>query len=86
MSKPLMEKNQIFEVIKENIVEIVPELSDKKITLQDSLKQLGANSIDRAEILIKSMMSLNIKAPLTEFSQAKNIDELATIFMQKLNG
>ena len=80
-----MDKEQIFQVIKENIIEILPELENRTITPSDSLKILGANSIDRAEILIKSMAALKIKAPLVEFGQAKNIEELIEILLLKHN-
>lgn len=78
-----MNKDQIFEMIKKNIIDVVPELSNRTITIQDSMRELGANSIDRAEILIKSMSDLQMKAPLAEFAQAKNLEELATLFLQK---
>jgi polyketide biosynthesis acyl carrier protein len=80
-----MEKDQVFQIIKKNIIEVVPELADREITLDDSLKLLGANSVDRAEILIQSMAALKIKAPLAEFAQAKNLSELSDIFCQHLN-
>jgi polyketide biosynthesis acyl carrier protein len=79
-----MEKNDVFQIVKDNIVAVVPELADRHITMEDSLKTLGANSVDRAEILIKSMASLKIKAPLVEFAQAKNIGELTDILFRHL--
>lgn len=80
-----MTKDEIFQIIKENIIEIIPELSDRKIHPEDSLKMLGANSVDRAEILIKSMASLKVKAPLIEFAQAKNINDLSEILAKYVN-
>ncbi len=79
-----MDEDQVFAVIKQNILDILPELSHRSITIKDSLRELGANSIDRAEILIQSMASLQLKIPLIEFGQAKNIEELVGIFTKKL--
>jgi polyketide biosynthesis acyl carrier protein len=77
-----MERNNIFQIVKNNIIDVVPELADRNITMEDSLKTLGANSVDRAEILIKSMAYLKIKAPLVEFAQAKNIGELTDVLLR----
>lgn len=79
-----MDKDQIFSIIKQNIVDVVPDLANRTIAIEDSLKDLGANSVDRAEIIIKSMAALQLKVPLVEFGQAKNIQELVNIFASKL--
>lgn len=79
-----MDKDKIFEVIKQNIIDVVPELANRPIGIKDSLKDLGANSVDRAEILIKSMSSFQLKVPLVEFGQAKNLEELVAVFADKL--
>lgn len=78
-----MDKDQIFAVIKQNIIDVIPELADKPITIKDSLRDLGANSVDRAEILIKSMSAMQLKVPLVEFGQAKNIEDLVLLFLEK---
>lgn len=79
-----MNKEQIFGVIKENILETLPELAEKKIILSDSLKELGANSIDRAEIIIQTLSKLKLKVPLSDFGNAKNIEELVEIISSKM--
>lgn len=80
-----MDKDQIFDVIQQNIIDVVPDLANRSLTINDSLRDLGANSVDRAEILIKSMSALKIKAPLVDFAQAKNLDELTMLFLKKLS-
>ncbi len=37
-----MNKEQVFVILK-NIIEIVPELANRSITINDSLRELGAN-------------------------------------------
>lgn len=80
-----MDNNEIFMVIKQNIIDVVPELASRNITINDTLRELGANSVDRAEILVKSLSALKLKASLVDFAQAKNIEELVAIFSKKLN-
>jgi len=79
----VMDEAQIFSIIKQNLVAVLPELANRSITLADSLQALGANSVDRADILIQSMADLKLKIPLVAFGQAKNIGDLVTIFLEK---
>lgn len=75
-----MDQNQIFDVIKQVIIDVIPELTNHPITMNDSLKELGADSVNRAEIIIRSMATLQLKIPLIEFGQAKNIATITSIF------
>lgn len=78
-----MNKQEVFEAVKKSIIEIIPELSTRVITLEDSLRELGANSIDRAEILIQTMSDLQVKIPLLEFGSAKNINDIVSVIVDK---
>ena len=75
-----MKKDFIFNVMLKNILDVLPQLGTSSITQENSLKELGANSIDRAEILIQSMSELKLKIPLIEFAGAKNIGQLVDVF------
>lgn len=79
-----MSKDEIFDIIKKALIDLIPELEGREITQKDSLKELGANSIDRAEILIEAMAALKLKIPLIEFGDAKNIEELVNLFAKKV--
>lgn len=72
--------DMIFNILKKNIINVIPSLSQKEINMHDSLKNLGANSIDRAEILIQTMAELQIKVPLMVLAEAKNINDIVTKF------
>lgn len=80
-----MDKNEIFEIIKENILEVIPELTVENITMNDSLKEIGANSVDRADILMFSMESLDIRIPMVKFGNAKNIGDIIDIMYEVKN-
>jgi polyketide biosynthesis acyl carrier protein len=49
----------------------------------DSLKALGANSIDRADIIMMTLESLSIHIPLMAMAKADNIADLARIIHEK---
>lgn len=46
---------------------------------RDVLPELGANSINRAEILMLTTASPGLRIPLVELSQPRNVGELADL-------
>jgi polyketide biosynthesis acyl carrier protein len=78
--------SEVFQVVKENIVEVLPYLAGKEISIQSSLKDLGANSIDRVEIATLSMEQLNVKIPPMEFGNVTNLEGLVKLLHEKVNG
>lgn len=79
-----MNKEQIFKIIKKYIYEIAPELEKVPISLNDSLKNLGIDSVNRAEIIMMVMEDLSLNIPRIELAGANNLGELADIFAGKL--
>jgi polyketide biosynthesis acyl carrier protein len=69
-------KSEIFEVIQRNLREILPELQSVAIDPQQSMKELGANSIDRADVVLQSMEALGVTFPLNELAGVDNIQGL----------
>ncbi|SPF40799.1 Acyl carrier protein [Candidatus Desulfosporosinus infrequens] len=78
-----MSKESVFQVIKESIVDILPEISTNQIEIALSLQDLGANSIDRMDIIIRSMESLGVKIPLVELARVSNIQGLVDLFYER---
>lgn len=76
-----MSRNELLELMKDVINYIVPEISTDNLSFNDSLKEIGANSIDRAEIIIMLMEDSNVKLPMVSFGQAKNIGEIIDIIV-----
>lgn len=76
--------SDIVNLIAQHARDTVPHLEEQQIAASDSLRDLGANSIDRSEIIMTTMQELAVKIPLIEFAKAENIGELAGIFHEKL--
>jgi len=66
-----MTKDEIFKLLKGNVKDILFDLEDDTISIDKSLKSLGANSIDRADIIMQTMEDLGLKMQLIEFGGAK---------------
>ena len=74
----------IKQKIQEHLLEVLPELQIKTLQDSDRLADLGANSVDRADIVMMTMESFDLDIPRIELFGAQNIGELVTLFEQKL--
>lgn len=79
-----MDKQDIFSIITRNAREIVPELETHEFQWEDSLRALGANSVDRSEIVMLTLEELSLDIPLSETVRAENIGALATMLAEKI--
>jgi polyketide biosynthesis acyl carrier protein len=79
-----MNKEAVFNIITQHTSEIIPRLKDHKFQSTDSLRDLGANSIDRSEIIMMTLESLSLNVPLMVIARAENIGEIASIHHEKL--
>lgn len=76
-------KNKIVEQIRENLIEIIPELEGKMISNDERLSDIGANSIDRAELIALTLEQLEKEIPRIELARAQTINELAELIAEK---
>jgi polyketide biosynthesis acyl carrier protein len=78
-----MKFDQIFKIVQDSIMDILPDIQREEINIEDSLANLGANSIDRMDIIINSMEGLGLKIPLIEFGELKNIKGIVNLLYDK---
>lgn len=76
-----MEKENIFLVVKDAIADVLPDVDSEAVSIEQNLKSLGANSIDRTEIVMSSMEKLGIKLPLVSFGGVENIEEMVDVLV-----
>lgn len=77
-----MKKEGIFNIVKEAIEFVVPEVDTKSLSAEESLKEIGANSIDRAEIISIAIDNSNVRIPMVSFKDAKNIAEIVDVIFK----
>jgi polyketide biosynthesis acyl carrier protein len=78
-----MTRDDVFALIVKNVREVLPELAEHDFARTDSLKQLGANSIDRSEIVVMTLEDLAVAIPLVEVAGTTNLGELAEMIYAK---
>lgn len=79
-----MTKDEILDVLKTNLYEIIPELEDEEFSVDEKLVDLGLNSIDRGELITLTLESLDSDVSRIEFVKAQTIQELADVFIEKV--
>lgn len=77
-----MSRNEIFSLIQSNILAILPDTNCDDITDETRLVTLGANSMDRFEILADTISDVGLKIPLAEFA-GLNIKEIINLIYEK---
>lgn len=79
-----MNQEDIFAIVVRHAQEVVPGLENHRFQPSESLKDLGANSIDRSEIVMMTLDTLSLKIPLVDTVKASNIGELVSVLHARL--
>jgi polyketide biosynthesis acyl carrier protein len=74
-----MSRDEIFAVVKANVLKVLPEVRAEDVTLESSLVELGANSVDRVEVMMFSMEALQLKIPRIEFHGVHSLAGLVDV-------
>ena len=76
-------RDHVESVVLDHLKQTVEELADQDIDTSESMKDLGANSLDIVEIVSCSMRELRVKVPRTELSELENIDQLVDLLFAR---
>ncbi|MCW1097526.1 MULTISPECIES: phosphopantetheine-binding protein [Streptomyces] len=74
-----MDDSGIFEAVRRNLGVVVYDLDTSTVTLDNSLAELGCNSVDRAEVVTLTMEDMGIDVPVMEFQQTRDIRSLVAL-------
>jgi polyketide biosynthesis acyl carrier protein len=80
-----MTRTDLLDIIAQHTREILPGLDAHQFVASDRLVDLGANSVDRAEIAMLVQESLGLSVSRVELYGPRNIGELADLFLRKLD-
>jgi len=78
-----MNPDDILRIIAKHAHDVIPELAARQLQRSDTLLDLGANSIDRADIMMATMESLDLEVPRVDLFGTRNIGELVDLFYAK---
>lgn len=80
----LMTRAQVLEIVMQQVREVLPQVAAAEIRPEVSLRALGANSLDRMEVVSLTMQALSLRFPVRELAKVSNIGELADALHQRL--
>ena len=78
-----MEKTTIITLLKDHLIEIIPELEGESINMDETLLDLGTNSVDRGELITLTLEKLDLDISRIEFVGAQTLNELADLIIEK---
>ncbi|MEO8033559.1 MAG: phosphopantetheine-binding protein [Acidobacteriota bacterium] len=70
-------------VVREVITSILPSVPADAITGNKHLRDLGADSVDRVEIILMLLERLHLDEPMSSFGLLPNIDTLTTFLYER---
>lgn len=76
-------KPEIFALILKHVHAVMPHLRATSIQPSDSLRELGANSIDRADVVIGVMEEMDLTIPRVELVTPQTLGELVDLIHAK---
>jgi thioesterase domain-containing protein/acyl carrier protein len=79
-------KGEIFEAIREQVLRVLGDVPREAVTAESSLRALGANSIDRVEIVTCAMEALDTNVPRTRLAGVNDLRSLVDVFYEHSNG
>ena len=79
-----MNRDRIVAIILEKIREVLPEAGQAACGPEDSLSDLGLDSVERQEVVILTLQALDLDIPLVQTHGPRNVGELAALLYAKL--
>ncbi len=74
-----MDESGVFEIVKTQVLSVLPDLEEQSLTYDAQLADLGANSMDRVEVATFSQQELGIMVPSEKLAGVNNIGDLVRL-------
>lgn len=71
--------DEVFSVVREQAVKVLPGVGAEEVTPDVSLSDVGANSLDRMDIVVASQDTLGITVPAAAFADVGNVRQLVDV-------
>lgn len=79
-----LDRDAILAIMLARIREVVPDLENHTIGPEDSMADLGIDSIERSEIIVMTLEAIGLELSLVQLHGPRNIGELADLLLAKL--
>jgi polyketide biosynthesis acyl carrier protein len=79
-----LDRNTVLTTILQQIRIVEPAMLEQKISAEDSMVDIGIDSVSRQDVLILTMEALGLDLPMVQLFGPRNIGELADLLYAKL--
>lgn len=76
------DRTAVTALVHETVAAILPQVPAEQITGDKHLKELGADSVDRVEIIMALIDALGVREPMARFSNVPDIDALIDFLVE----
>lgn len=77
-----MDKTDAIQTVISVVRDILPDIDPELVTAKSVLADLGANSVDRVDVLAMSMEEVGVRVPMMTFAKANTIEDIAALLIQ----
>jgi len=77
-----MTQDAIFETVKRNVLAVLPDVEAGQVSIDGKLADLGANSVDRADVVTLTMEDLGLTIPISEFQEVSDLRSLVELLQR----
>lgn len=78
------DREAVFQTVTEVITEILPTVAADRVTGRRRLADLGADSVDRVEIVVGVLDRLGLQTPMAAFAAVPDLDAMTDLLTQLL--
>jgi polyketide biosynthesis acyl carrier protein len=82
-SRPDVTRESVDRIVREVLGVVLPSVPPDAITGDKHLRDLGADSVDRVEIILMLLERLHLDEPMSSFGALPNIEALAAFLYQR---
>lgn len=78
-----VDRSHIAALVRDTITRVLPSIPESAIRGDRHLRDLGADSVDRVEIILTLLDRLQINEPMSSFSRLPDVDALVTFLCER---
>jgi polyketide biosynthesis acyl carrier protein len=71
--------DEVFAVVCDQVTTVLQGVSPSQVRPDISMADLGANSLDRMDVVVASQDKLGIQVPASEFAAIENLGQLVNV-------
>jgi polyketide biosynthesis acyl carrier protein len=72
-------RDEVVAIVRRNIAQVLPEVDHTQLVAGRSLSELGANSIDRMDVVVGAMADLDLDVPGHRLAGVRDIGSLVDV-------